>query len=236
MTSQLILGCIQGAARFALLNFLRPIASTLSAVAIAALFVAVRRSDPAAVMGILLAASAVSCILGGAFIAASWQPTDASVHSTVTSTALLRYGLASLAGAGAPLESLSIDQAAVGLLLTREQLGLYAVGGSFANLSSILVAGIGMVALPRIAGSPTHEGRRALMRRTAILAVAAAACAALFESHSRLASSVSVRLGLCRRGDGSAHIDFFSLRGSPSVCGASWSSSFKLLDGPGTPA
>jgi O-antigen/teichoic acid export membrane protein len=177
MTSQVILACVQGEHRFRLLNWLRPVGSIVYAVGLLCLFLFTRHSGVAPVLGILVAANLTACVVGAAFLAADWTPTG--VGTTVTTRSLLRYGLASLAAATAPLESLSIDQAVVGLLLSRQKLGLYVVGSAFDNLSSLLVSGIGTIALPRIAGAPDHESRRALMRRTAFLAVALAGGAAL---------------------------------------------------------
>jgi O-antigen/teichoic acid export membrane protein len=178
MTSQLILACVQGERRFRLLNWLRPFSTTLAAVGLLSLFLVSRHSGVAPVLGISAAAYVTTCLVGGTLLAVG---SDASgVVAPFTKRSLLRYGLSSLAGANAPLETLSIDQAVVGLLLSRHGLGLYAVGGAFDNLSSTLVSGIGTIALPRIAGAPDRESRDALMKRTFLIAVALAAAAAFF--------------------------------------------------------
>ena len=50
-----------------------------------------------------------------------------------------------------PLESLRLDQAVVGLLLSPVALGLYVVGVSFTNLPRFVAQSIGVVAYPHVA-------------------------------------------------------------------------------------
>jgi stage V sporulation protein B len=178
MTTQLILACVQGEHHFRALNLLRPVFVTISAVSLVFLWLLVRHAGAAVALGVNAAAYCTVCLIGGVFLAVTTRPSSASANVSMRS--LMRYGLASLAGGNAPLETLQIDQAIVGLLLSRYALGLYAVGSAFDNLPGILVSGIGTIALPRIAGAPDLKSRGAIMTRTVLLALALAAAATIF--------------------------------------------------------
>ena len=81
-----------------------------------------------------------------------------NVETEITVRSLLRFGLAALPAANAPLESLTPDQAAVGIILPAQQLGLYAVAAAFDNLPSILVTAFGTVALTRMISAIFRRG------------------------------------------------------------------------------
>jgi O-antigen/teichoic acid export membrane protein len=102
------------------------------------------------------------------------------VKTGVTVRSLLHFGLAALPAANAPLETLSLDQAAVGAILPRQQLGLYVVAAAFDNLPSILIYAYGTVALTRITAETDLVARRHIIRRSAISAASLAGGAALF--------------------------------------------------------
>ena len=178
MTAQLILACIQGEFHFRVLNLLRPLFVTISAVSLVVLWLVVRHAGAVVALSINTGAYVIVCLIGGSFLAvggAAWSP-----GASVSTRSLIRYGLASMAGANAPVETLQIDLAVVGLLLSRYELGLYAVGSAFDNLPGILVQGVGMIELPRLAGAPTREARRAIMNRSLVLAVSVAGAATAF--------------------------------------------------------
>jgi O-antigen/teichoic acid export membrane protein len=178
MTTQLILACVQGELHFQALNLLRPVVVTISAVSLVVLWLAVRHTGAAVGLAVVTAANIAGCITGGAFLAvASRAP---GLKAEVSTRSLIRYGLASLAGGNAPLETLQIDSAAVGLLLSRYELGLYAVASAFDNLPGILVSGVGMIALPRLAGAPDAESRKAIMKQAVFLSAALAGAATVF--------------------------------------------------------
>lgn len=178
MTTQLILACVQGEHHFRALNLLRPLFVTISAVSLVLLWLLVRHAGAVVALGIQAAAFCTVCLIGGVFLALASRPSR--VNANVSMRSLMRYGLASLAGGNSPLDTLQIDQAVVGLLLSRYALGLYAVGSAFDNLPGILVSGIGTIALPRIAGAPDAKGRGSIMTRTVLLALGLAAAATVF--------------------------------------------------------
>ena len=178
MTAQLILACIQGEHHFRALNLLRPLVITLSAVSLVILWLALRHAGPAVALGVNGAANTAACVVGAAFLFS--RPHRETAGARISTQSLLRYGLASLTGANAPLETLQIDQAVVGLLLSRYDLGLYAVGSAFDNLPGIFVSGVGMIALPRVAGAPNREARNAIMRRAILVSVGLAGAATAF--------------------------------------------------------
>ena len=178
MNAQLIYACVQGEHHFRALNLLRPVAITLTAVVFVVLWLVVGHAGAAVALGVVTAANAAGCLAGGAFLlCTSHAPADCA---NVSMQSLIRYGLASLAGGNAPLETLQIDQAVVGVLLSRYELGLYAVGSAFDNLPGILVSGVGVIALPRLASATNPGTRLAIMRRAALLSVVLAGAATLF--------------------------------------------------------
>lgn len=178
MTTQLILACVQGERHFRALNLLRPAFVTIFAVSLTILWLIVRHAGAAVALTVNTAAFIMTALIGGVFLAVRSRRSKAP--ATVSKRYLIRYGLASLAGANAPLETLQIDQAVVATLLSRYQLGLYAVASAFDNLPGILVAGVGMIALPRLAAAKTTESRRAIVKRALLLAVLVAGAAAIF--------------------------------------------------------
>jgi O-antigen/teichoic acid export membrane protein len=178
MTASLTLACVQGEGHFRALNLLRTVSISISAVSLVLLWLVVRHATASVALGINAAANIVACLIGGTFLAVAGRASSASAN--VSTRSLIRYGLASLAGGNAPLETLQIDQAAVGLLLSRSELGLYAVASAFDNLPGILVSGVGMIALPQLAGAPNREARNAIMKRAVFIAAALAAAATVF--------------------------------------------------------
>lgn len=73
---------------------------------------------------------------------------------------LIQFGSKALLGAVYPTETFQIDQAFVGLFLTRVALGTYVVGVSFTNLPRFIAQSVGMVAYPDIAAMTDHRQAR----------------------------------------------------------------------------
>jgi O-antigen/teichoic acid export membrane protein len=178
MTANLALACFQGESRFRTLNWVRPISSTLSAAALLCLWLIAHRAAVSTVLAVIVVANLLACLIA-ARLALTAPPTSLQGSAPVRVRPLIRYGLASIAGASAPIDSLSIDQAIVSVMVARGQLGLYVVAGAFNTLPSVLVSSLGTIALPRIAGEPQPTARRRAMRRTATFAVLIAACTTL---------------------------------------------------------
>ena len=178
MSFALLFGCLQGEQRFTSLNWLRIVNPTLSAIALFTLLVLAHHAPVSGVFGILVLGNVVACALGGYLVRA--RKAGRQEATGVTTRSLLRYGLAAMPAANAPLETLSLDQAAVGALLPRPQLGLYVVAAAFDNLASILITAYGSIALPRITGEPDPIARRRFVRRTAIGAAWIATAASVF--------------------------------------------------------
>jgi O-antigen/teichoic acid export membrane protein len=90
---------------------------------------------------------------------------------------VLRFGLRALIGSVSPSETLRIDQAIVGLLLSPFALGLYVVGVSFTNLPRFVAQSIGVIAYPHVSA----QGDEVRARRSAwrFLWLSAAVCLAV---------------------------------------------------------
>jgi O-antigen/teichoic acid export membrane protein len=178
MNYVLMFACLQGERRFAPMNWLRIVISSSSAVALFAFLAVAHRAPVAPVFGILVLANVVGCALGVILVTRDVHKPD--VATGITVRALLRFGLAAMPAANAPLETLSLDQTAVGVILPRQELGLYVVAAAFDNLPSILMNAYGQVALTRIAAERDLAARRQTIRRTGIGALCISAGASLF--------------------------------------------------------
>lgn len=178
MCFALMFGCLQGERRFASTNWLLIVNASLPAIVLFVLLLLVHHTSVSVVFSTLVLANVAASTLGACFVIA--RPMGVSVRIEVTVQSLLRYGLAALPAANAPLETLSLDQAAVGAILPRQQLGLYAVASAFDNLPTILIYAYGTVALTRVAAEADLTARRRLIRRTAVGAVLIAAAASIF--------------------------------------------------------
>lgn len=174
----LALASLQGEHRFRLLNLMRPLGSALSAALLLGLFLSFHHVEVSTVLAVMVGSSVAAC--GATGIAAMLSLRKALVPVTVSRRSLIRYGLRSIVGASAPIEAFSIDQAIVGLVLSRQQLGLYVVGGAFNNLPSILVSGLGTIVLPRVAAEHDPVLRYRLMRKAALHTLLFVAGASLF--------------------------------------------------------
>ena len=178
MNWTLALACLQGEGRFRAMNWIRPLASAVAAAGLLGLLLSERRATVPVVLSVIVVANVLACLIA-AKLAFATPSGGLPAPTFVAVPQLLRYGLASIAGASAPIDSLSVDQAIVGVMLSRAQLGFYVVGGAFNNLSSILISSLGTVALPRIASQTDARARQLLIKRTAVIAVLIALSATL---------------------------------------------------------
>jgi O-antigen/teichoic acid export membrane protein len=85
---------------------------------------------------------------------------------------VMRFGVKALLGAVYPTEAFQLDQAFVGLFLSRVALGTYVVGVSFTNLPRFMAQSIGLVAYPHIAGVRSIQAARRSVWRFFWLATA----------------------------------------------------------------
>jgi O-antigen/teichoic acid export membrane protein len=178
MSFALMFGCLQGERRFTPMNWLRIVNAAFSAIALFTLWAVVHHTSVNVVFGTLVLGNVTACALGIYLVFA--HEAAFRVMDGVSVTSLLRFGVAAMPAANAPLETLSLDQAVVGAILPRAQLGLYVVAAAFDNLPSILMNAYGTIAMPRIAAETSLTVRRNLIRRTAVRAVCIAGGAALF--------------------------------------------------------
>ncbi len=78
---------------------------------------------------------------------------------------LVRFGSKALLGAVYPTETFQLDQAFVGLFLSRVALGTYVVGVSFTNLPRFMAQSVGLVSYPHVAHlRDPRQARRAVWR------------------------------------------------------------------------
>lgn len=172
MIWQLIMGCLQGEQRYKAMNSLRSTPALATAVGLGTCYLVTRHTGVLTILSITVIATVTTCAIA-IWVFVSGAP--AASRSPTSYRTLLRYGVRSIAGTSAPLESFSIDQALVGLLLTRRDLGLYAVASSFNNFPSIITAGLGTIAFPRIAAERSTPNKLRLLRVAAAEAIALAA-------------------------------------------------------------
>jgi O-antigen/teichoic acid export membrane protein len=143
----------------------------------AVLLVLFHRATVPVVLGVVVASNVVACAVGAAVAIRSLRKETQTANLKVG--ALFSYGMRSLPGTTGPIEAFSLDQVAVGLLLSRSDLGLYVVAGAFNNLPSILVSGVGTIALPRISAERDPTARTRAIRKIGMLSVAMAAATSL---------------------------------------------------------
>jgi O-antigen/teichoic acid export membrane protein len=177
MNYALMFACLQGERRFTPMNWLRIVTSSLSAIALFVLLAAAHHTPLAPVFGIIVLANVVGCLLGVFLVLRA--PTSPYVDTHITVRSLLRFGTAAMPAANAPLETLSLDQTAVGIILPREELGLYVVAAAFDNLPSILMNAYGQVALTRITAEKDLIARHQIIRKTALGAICISAGASV---------------------------------------------------------
>lgn len=159
-----LLAWIQGERWFGVLHVARPIPAVFYALGSLLLFTHPSYVGVSTFLGVHLAGS-IACI---AYV--WWRTRDFSTSGTarLARADLVSFGARSVVGTSTPLDSLSLDQVATGALVGTRALGLYAVGQSFANLSTFVLQSMGFVVGPRLAViRDLHERRRLAMRWTA---------------------------------------------------------------------
>ena len=152
-----------GQRRFAAFNVFRAVPTTMYAAVVFVAFV-LGVADIVAVMAIWAGAH----LLGGAIglgIALRGLPRTAGDRPIPSRGTIAAFGLKSLLGSLAPIETFRADQAIVGLFLNPLALGLYVVAQALTNLPRTAAQSIGYIAYPRVAATPDRvEGRRALWK------------------------------------------------------------------------
>lgn len=124
-----------------------------------------------------LVASYSAAIATAAVVWHSQPVVDAEADAPVSSRAMIRFGLAGLAGSASPVETFQLDQAAVGLVLSPVALGLYTVAVAVSNVPRFVAQSIGLVAYADIASRREAEGARRAMFR--LVAAGAVVCTAV---------------------------------------------------------
>lgn len=183
MTLQLAIGCLQGEMRFSALSVLRVLPAALTAGAVTVVYLTnLTRSVPV-LLSLSVGASFISSLLSIIIIFRPKSPALKGGALRLEGRQLARYGLRALLGASSPIDSLSLDQAFVGLLLSPRLLGLYVVAGAFANLPTLVLQSVGLLALPRVAaiGDATLQ-RQALNRVILASAILSAIVCVVVES------------------------------------------------------
>jgi O-antigen/teichoic acid export membrane protein len=141
-------GILQGEHRFRAFNITRVLPNFAYAALVLAVFIA---------RGHLLAvtlAYAIGTATIGALtltIAVRGLPSREYPERNPPLKRLVTFGVKALFGAIYPTEAFQLDQAFVGLFLTRVALGTYVVGVSFTNLPRFIAQSIGLVAYPHVA-------------------------------------------------------------------------------------
>ena len=139
---------LQGQGRFTALNIVRPTTVTFALVGIVALF-ATGDARLAPVAAVWVAAT----LAGGAVtlaVALARRDRRGQVEH-VARGPMVRFGLRGLLGSASPIETFRVDQAAIGLVLPAQELGLYVAALSFTNLPALISRSVGMIALPQVA-------------------------------------------------------------------------------------
>jgi O-antigen/teichoic acid export membrane protein len=176
------LALLQGRQRFTAYNVLAVFPIAIYAGGVVTLFV-LGEHRLFVVVAVWVAGLAVGAVVASVVALAGLPPgikTEPSLGRR-----LLRFGLRAHLGHLSPVETLPIDQAVVGALLSPAALGLYAVANGFTNLLRFSAQSVGMVAYPAVAvRGPTSEAWRLLWRfvigvagLTAVVSVVLAAAA-----------------------------------------------------------
>lgn len=175
LAGPLLLGALQGENRFAELNRLRPLPAVLTAVAVLAMFMALRQVPVVMVLAAYAGAN-ICAVLVIALVARSvLSPVADYPLGFPSARQLAWFGLRSLPGASAPLETFAPDQAIVGLRLSSGSLGLYTVASAFDNFSSLVVYALSTIAFPKLAAARSRSHQILVLRNTLAAATALAA-------------------------------------------------------------
>jgi O-antigen/teichoic acid export membrane protein len=155
-------GILQGEQRFRAFNITRVLPNFAYASLVLAVFVA----------GGHLLAVTLAYVIGTATVGAltltialRGLPSSANPERNPSLKAIVTFGVKALFGAIYPTEAFQLDQAFVGVFLSRVALGTYVVGVSFANLPRFIAQSIGLIAYPHVAAiDDPKDARRAVWR------------------------------------------------------------------------
>ena len=185
LIQQYSLAVLQGLTRFRAFNVVRLLPSVGYAVLAAGAWAA----GAGSLMGITLAWTAAS--VGAAFVSAAVtyrvlreHTPDAASRDGRTSAykeglkrRMVVFGRKAVIASASPVETLRMDQAAVGIFLSPMALGLYVTAVAFTNLPRFVAQSIGIVAFPHVAARPTESAARHTLWR--FVALTAAVCAVM---------------------------------------------------------
>ncbi|MCX6408365.1 MAG: oligosaccharide flippase family protein [Propionibacteriales bacterium] len=142
---------------------------TLVTLVMAVMFVAVDRTTPLVLSGVMIGAFTVGMVVSVGLLAA--RPVDADER--LDGPDLWRLTRATYVGSIGPIDGLALDRTLVGAIMGTVALGLYSAAAALASLPGMMGTGIAAVLLPRIAAvqaDPVQE--RVLVRRWVLGATA----------------------------------------------------------------
>jgi O-antigen/teichoic acid export membrane protein len=148
------LAFLQGRSRFGAFNALRLAPVVVYAAAVGALALA----GSAGLVELTAAWVATNLVLGLFALTFAIVTTPRGDAEPVDRAGLLRFGSKGIVGATSGVESLRLDQAVAGMLISTAALGVYVVGAALMNLPRFLAQSVGMVAFPVTAGKRGRGG------------------------------------------------------------------------------
>jgi O-antigen/teichoic acid export membrane protein len=156
-------GILQGQQRFRAFNVTR----TLPAVAYAASVLVVFFVGDGTLLAVTLCYVLPTAVAGLITLVVGLRslPAEAVAERNPQLKQVVTFGLKALFGAVYPTETFQIDQAFVGLFLSRVALGTYVVGVSFTNLPRFLAQSVGLVAYPHVAAQHSPPAARRVVWR-----------------------------------------------------------------------
>jgi O-antigen/teichoic acid export membrane protein len=158
---------LQGEHRFHQLAVARPITPILYLICVIVLYLRGEAPSPATVMMLLLLAWTVGTIVVALLV--WWPRMRPSGEGTLPSATEARaFGTRASVAAAMPVDGLSIDQLALGVLSTHGQLGLYTIGYGFESLPVLVLIAMSQVAGPNVAAA-VGDQRKALARRWLVI-------------------------------------------------------------------
>jgi O-antigen/teichoic acid export membrane protein len=165
----LSMAVIQGRQRFGLLNLVRVLTPAMTAVLLMAVL-ATGVGDLFVVTAVSVALLAVAAVVSVVAMRKSLPPKEEAESTEVPPVReVIVFGVKGLLGASSPVETIQLDQAIVGIFLSKAALGIYVVGVAFTNLPRFIALSIGLVAYPRVAaGEDEHSIRRQIFTYAAI--------------------------------------------------------------------
>lgn len=156
---------LQGQARYTAFNLLRNGIVVFYLAGIVVLLVLGRTGLAGFAVAWTTASVAAGALMLG--VALAGHPRVPQRTEGVTSARLFRFGLRGYFASLSPVTTFRLDQALIGLFLVPKELGLYVAALSFTTLPDVIARGVGMIALPHVAG--TDVGRRRAESRSFVL-------------------------------------------------------------------